>query len=111
MKHDAKTQYMQSQQPCTSFVLACSKKRILQAPISRSQGVGGGRSPPTCKPLEKLTVVKEGSLLDMIPVHVRKSERSWGVTAPLVCKSLKLRDVTVAEVDSLTTLDMIRGRV
>ena len=49
-----------------------------------------------------LTVVKEGSLLATIPVHVpKKREVVGGGQLPFVCKPLKLRDVTTAEVDSL----------
>ena len=47
----------------------------------------------------KLTVVKEGSLLDTVPVHVpKKREVVGGGQLP---KPLKLRDVTIAGADSL----------
>ena len=52
----------------------------------KKRGGWGEAQPPNCKPLEKLTltVKKEGSLLDTIPVHVPKKRVVRGDSSPSV---------------------------
>ena len=60
-----------------------------------------GLQEPHLPPLEKITVLNQGCLLDTITIHVLKDHGGWGRLPPLVCKTLTLRDVTVAEMDVL----------
>ena len=45
-------------------------------------GWGMAQPPPVCKPLEKVTVAKMGSLLAAMPVHVLKKRRVMGGDSP-----------------------------
>ena len=70
----------------------------------KKRGGWGGRSPPHLQTIGEIDIDGCGEGLSIrhdTLFMFRESKRWWAATAPLVCKPMKLRDVTIDEVDSL----------